>query len=61
MIYLPISEWCAAAGEGSWSWWLKGCWKLDWAAAVEVTAVVAVGLYVGALLVAAYRRGQGPV
>lgn len=28
-IYVPICEWCAQFENGSWEWWLRGCWKYD--------------------------------
>jgi hypothetical protein len=52
VVYQP----CKGVVEGSWEWWLKGCFVWSSAATTE-TLVVAVGVgVVGALVAWALRR-----
>lgn len=54
-LVLIIPNHCKALEEGSWEWWLRGCWLLTPTAA-QVTATVLPALFVGALLVMASRQ-----
>lgn len=47
---------CKALVEGSWEWWLAGCWMFDNTAAAQVAVGVVPAMLVGALLYMASRQ-----
>lgn len=56
-IIFPVCQYCASYGEGSWEWWIKGCWK--WTCD-PIGGTVLMGLtvagYVGVQLWASHKQ-----
>lgn len=47
---------CARVEEGTWEWWLLGCWM--WPGAADVVAAVTIGGIVGLSAWALRKQGQ---
>lgn len=60
-IYLPVCDRCRELGEGTWSWWIAGCWTFtcDYTSgAAIVSAGVTIAAVVGVQLWAARKGGK---
>ncbi len=47
---------CARIEEGTWEWWLVGCWM--WPTAADVLGAVTIGAMVGVLAFSLRQRRQ---